>query len=82
MYYSLRSLEVHGSDSAGEFNKDKKRDYKFYYDRPGDGKYMHSADCRQKGNDCVQSAQDEWVIVLVCLQKHIGHHKEQQSNLL
>ena len=39
-------------------------------------------DCRQKGNDCVQSAQDEWVIVLVCLQKHIGHHKEQQSNAL
>ena len=36
-------------------------------------------DCRQKGNDCVQSAQDEWVIVLVCLQKHIGHHNEQQK---
>ena len=36
----LQSLELHGSDKAGKEGKDKKKEWKFFYDRGSGGKYI------------------------------------------
>ncbi|XP_019852537.1 PREDICTED: uncharacterized protein LOC100638682 [Amphimedon queenslandica] len=44
----LQSLEIHSSDRTGAEGKDKKNDFKFYYDRGSGGKYIFKCQKQDK----------------------------------
>jgi hypothetical protein len=64
----LQSLELHGSDIVGSDGRDRRNDYKFYYDRGSGGKYVFK--CR------TDEDRQNWIMQLhILIQKQEYYEK-------